>query len=125
MKRILLTLAIAFALAAPLRAAEDCSTDKLPVCKAIDGAETNVDSSTVFTAPYSIVGAQIWSTAGSTATVEIQCRTSTVAPWYPCYTVSNPDATGYYPTLPRSYQYRAHLVWTAGTVYVNFERYRY
>jgi hypothetical protein len=60
---------------------------------------------------------QVWSAAGSTATVILQCHSYISAPWYPCYTVTDPDATGKYFSVPWAFEWRLNLTWTAGTIY--------
>lgn len=132
MRKLLLAL-VFLAAAASARAAEDCSqTDalpqgKLPACLAIDGVTTTTTSSTINSFGHRILGAQIWSAAGSVATVDVNCRSyasSTVTPpWYPCYSTTNPSAAGVYVSLPRAYQYQVVVTWTSGTVYATFERY--
>ena len=65
------------------------------------------------------IDAQIWSAAGSSATVLIECRSyPDPAPWFPCYTITNPTPGGVYYTLPRAFQYRLNVtVYTSGTIY--------
>lgn len=114
-------------------ATETCSKSEpsrpngdLPMCLALDAVVTTGASSTVDTFSFRYVNTQIWSAAGSVATVDIECRSSESAPWFPCYTTSNPSAAGKYVTLPRAYQYRANVsAWTSGSVSVTFERYNY
>lgn len=134
MKR-LLSIALflgAILFSSPAWATETCSkTDAhkegaLPVCLAIDAAQTTATSATIDTFGHRNLGVQIWSAAGSSAVVDVECRTGSTAPWYLCYTKSNPDATGVYVSLPRAYQYRVHIsTWVSGIVSVNFERYNY
>lgn len=64
------------------------------------------------------IDAQIWSSAGSEATVVIECRSYTTAPWWPCQTITNPNSTGVYYTLPMAFQYRLNVTnWVSGTIY--------
>jgi len=68
------------------------------------------------------IDAQIWSAAGSTATVLIECRSYYTAPWYPCFTITNPDTgdttSSHYYSLPLAFQYRLRVsAWTAGTIF--------
>lgn len=71
------------------------------------------------------VRVQIWSTAGSVATVTIDVRSSATAPWYTVATVINPSATGEYWAIPRSIDVRVNVsAWTSGTILANVEGYR-
>lgn len=130
MKRVILSVFACLALAAGARAAETCSAaagrpdGALPSCVAVDAATSTITSATINTFGYRTLGVQIWSAAGSTATVNVNCRSYTTGPWYPCYTTSDPSAAGVYVSLPRAYQYQCHVAaWTAGTVSCVFERY--
>lgn len=63
------------------------------------------------------VDIQIWSSAGSVATVNIECRSYSTAPWYPCQVVTNPDTTGVYYSAPLAFQYRLNVAaYTSGTI---------
>lgn len=77
---------------------------------------------------------QIWSTAGSVCTIQLQYRSSASAPWVPAKTFADPTAAGTcsYDTVsgschfinPRSFE--ARFVITAGSsgiVWVNVERF--
>lgn len=63
------------------------------------------------------IDAQIWSAAGSVATVVIECRSYTTAPWWPCQTITNPDSVGVFYSLPLAFQYRLNVTaWTNGSI---------
>lgn len=84
----------------------------------LNGVVTTGASDPVITQNWVDIDAQIWSAAGSVATVVIECKSYTSAPWYPCWTVTNPTATGVYYSLPRAAQYRLNVsAWTSGTIY--------
>ena len=64
------------------------------------------------------VDVQVWSSAGSVATINIECRSYATAPWYPCQTINNPDATGVYYSAPLAYAYRLNVTaWTSGNIF--------
>lgn len=136
MKRFVLSLILGLGLAisANASAAETCSkTDTrkngdLPVCIAIDAATSTVTSATIDGFPYRSVGVEIWSNAGSSAVINVDCRISSTAPWVPCYTTSDPGATyatgAKYVSLARAFQYRVDIpTYVSGTIHVHFERY--
>lgn len=132
MKKILGVIAFVL-LASRAFAAETCSAlepsrpqGELPTCLAIDASTTTTTGATVNTFGHRIIGTQVWSAAGSVATVQVECRSYASAPWWPCVNggVVNPDATGVYYTLPRAYQYRLRIsAYTSGTISGTIERY--
>jgi hypothetical protein len=85
----------------------------------LNGVTSTSTSASVNATKFPSIDAQIWSASSSVATVLIECRSYTdPAPWFPCYTINNPDATGVYYTLPRAYQYRLRVsVYGSGTIY--------
>jgi len=85
------------------------------------GASPGVD-----TFGHKLIRAQIWSSAGSVATVLVQCRASSpisnpgapVAPWYTVATITDPSAAGEYWSIPRSAGVRLNVsAWASGTIY--------
>lgn len=83
----------------------------------LDAVQTTGASSAVTVSGFIDIDAQIWSSAGSVATVVIECRSYITAPWFPCFTVTNPDAIGVYYSLPRAFQYRLNVdSWTSGEI---------
>lgn len=67
---------------------------------------------------------QIWSAAGSDATVLIECRADvTGSPWFTAATVVNPTATGgrYY-SVPSTGKVRVNVsIWTSGAISASLE----
>ena len=129
MRRVLLAIGL-LVFASSLRAAETCSANTLPVCVALDAVTSTGASSTVNTFGHRNLSAQVWSAAGSVATVNIECRSAATAPWFACASVVNPTQAdvngegGAYITLPRSYQYRVNVIaYTSGNISATIERY--
>jgi len=61
---------------------------------------------------------QIWSSAGSSAVVTIECRSYSTAPWWPCLTVTDPSTTGVYYSAPLAFQYRLNVTtYSSGTIF--------
>jgi len=90
----------------------------------LNGVTATGPSATVITELYQNIDAQVWSASGSVATVTLECRTLPSAPWYPCQTVTNPDATGKYFNLARAYAYRWNVTaYSSGTIYASIVRY--
>lgn len=87
-------------------------------------------TSTGSTIAYAIASAdtirvQVWSSAGSVATVTIDVRSSGTAPWYTVATISNPSTSGEYWSIPRSIDVRVNVsAYTSGTISANLEAYR-
>lgn len=68
---------------------------------------------------------QVWSTAGSVSTVNIECRSYSTAPWWPCATINNVDATGVFYSAPLAFQYRLNVSsYTSGTIFGTIILYR-
>jgi hypothetical protein len=85
----------------------------------LNGVTSTATSSSVTASKFPSIDAQVWSASGSAATILIECRSyADPTPWFPCYTIINPDATGVYYTLPRAFQYRLRVSnYTNGTIY--------
>lgn len=66
--------------------------------------------------PYTGGDAQLWAVSnGANASVAtLECRSYSTAPWYPCQSVTNVDATGKYYSLPWAFQYRWNIVYSGG-----------
>ena len=72
------------------------------------------------------VRVQVWSTAGSTAVVNVELQSSATAPWYPVAVITNPTATGEYWSIPRGINVRVNVVtanYVSGTILANLEGY--
>jgi hypothetical protein len=84
----------------------------------------NASSNPVDTFGKKLIRAQIWSNAGSTATVVVEESSDTNAPWYTVATITDPDATGEYWAIPRAYRVRLRVAnYVTGTVQGNIEVY--
>lgn len=109
MKKILLALAF-------FTAASFATADGL----VLNGVTTTGASESVNASGQEIyaIDIQVWSTAGSVSTVLVECRSTTTAPWWPCATITNVDATGQYFSAPLAFQYRLNVTaWTSGTIF--------
>ena len=70
------------------------------------------------------VRVQVWSAAGSVATVNIDVQSSATAPWYTVATIANPSASGEYWSIPRAINIRINVAaYTSGTISANLEGY--
>ena len=130
--RFIASALFALAVSIPLTAAETCSNSSsspggaLPVCVAHDAVTTTGASATVNTAGYGVLRGQVWSAAGSVATVTIDARSSASSPWYTVVTVTNPGVSGEYWSLPKAFQYRINVsAYTSGTISTTLERYKF
>lgn len=130
--RFILCGLFALALRVPLAATETCSASTtngpagaLPMCVALDAVTTTGASATVDTFSHRLLRAQVWSAAGSVATVTVDMRSSTTAPWFTVLTITNPSSTGEYWSVPRGYQMRVNVsAYTSGTISSTIERYK-
>lgn len=123
------------------QAAETCSKTstrrqgELPSCLAFDGATANGSSAVIDTYGYRVLGLEAWAATTSTVEVNVLCRgyssslsgAQVDASFKKCATViTNPDNStneDHYVSLPRAFQYQITLTnYSAGTVYVSFER---
>jgi len=133
MRRLLLVLAL-LASAVVAQGAEDCSVTescpqcKLPTCLVFDGATADGDSAVIYTYGFRNLSLEVWSAAGSIATISILCKGHPDAPWKECAVdMTNPtaDTDGtFYVSLARSYMYKINISgYAAGDIYASFERY--
>ncbi len=90
----------------------------------------NGSSAPIEVAGFSAVGTQIWSAAGSVATITIECSSdpngavNSASPWFPCTVRDNISATGEYVQQTRVANWvRATISnYTSGAIYVNLVR---
>jgi hypothetical protein len=130
--RFVLLALFALAIRVPLSATETCSASAangpagtLPMCLALDQVTTTGASATVDTFSHRLLRAQVWSAAGSVATVTVDMRSNPSAPWFTVVTITNPSASGEYWSVPRGYQMRVNVsAWTSGTISATIERYK-
>lgn len=132
--RYVLCALAALALRVPLSATETCSASAtngpagaLPMCIALDAVTTTGASATVDAFSHRLLRAHVWSASTSVATVTIEVRSSTTAPWFTVATVTNPAnaSGGEYWSVPRCYQMRVNVsAYTSGTITATIERYK-
>ena len=91
---------------------------------ALNAVTTTATSSTFDVSKSDVIRVQVWSAAGSVATVQVECRSRSDAPWFACVPsgITNPDATGEYWSLPLTMQVRVRVsAYTSGTISASVE----
>jgi predicted secreted protein len=117
---IALALALSLALARPAEATVNMARSDGTVAWASGGATVAYPISNCDT-----VRVQIWSSAGSVASVNVDVRSSSTAPWFTVATIANPSATGEYWSIPRAIDIRVNVTgYVSGTISANLEGYR-
>lgn len=124
MKKLFLALAL---VALPVYGAEQMVVSTTPtsvppiVCKGADANNYGKYAASAASRVYSIGEAyttviQVYSDAGSTATVTIDVAPTATGPWYTVATITDPSATGETWSVPRSKYARINVTHTAGNV---------
>lgn len=91
---------------------------------ALNAVVTTATSSTIDVSKSDVIRVQVWSAGGSVATVQVECRSNSSAPWFACVPsgITNPDATGEYWSIPLTMSVRVRVsAYTSGTISANVE----
>lgn len=71
-----------------------------------------------------VIHVQVWSAAGSVATVSVQCRSNTSAPWFDCVPggIVDPSTTGEYWDIPKTILIQCNVTaYTSGSINCQLE----
>lgn len=71
-----------------------------------------------------IIHVQVWSAAGSVATVSVQCKSAVSAPWFDCINggIVNPSASGEYWDIPKTIYIQCNVTaYTSGSINCQLE----
>jgi hypothetical protein len=91
---------------------------------ALNAVTTTATSATFNVSTSDATRVHVWSASGSTATIQVECRGTSSAPWYPCIQggIVNPDPTGEYWSMPLTIQLRVRVSnYTSGAISATVE----